>query len=469
MPTQTAAILIVDDNANNLELLKTVLESDGFSVHLAQSGQAALRAVATMPFDLALIDVRMPQMTGYELCERLKAWHRTRDMPVIFLSALGDVSNKVQAFESGGDDYVVKPFNVTEVLARVKSRLRTANAQRVMSAKNEELRKHNMELMRKQCNETQTMTAGGTEVSLLGPDERDGLFHGKYILGELIGRGGFGEVYRATHAVIGRPVAIKMLRRGVVVTSSNAARFRIEGMSACRVDHPNAVAIWDAGVTAQGVLFLVMELLTGRPVRSELTQKRTISALRSVQIARVICDVLRAAHQVDVVHRDIKPDNIFLHIPKDSSEVVKVLDFGIAKLLNQVGINDGTLGPMAGTPEYLAPERLLSRPYDGRSDIYGLGCTMYELIAGRVPFVSNREMPWLVTAQHVEQPPVPLGDIVANVPPIVATLVHLALTKNPDQRPTAAVFLQEIDKVLALLGEDIYAVSSTKNDEAVSS
>ena len=115
MPTQTAAILIVDDNANNLELLKTVLEADGFSVHLAQSGQAALRAVATMPFELALIDVRMPQMTGYELCERLKAWHRTRDMPVIFLSALGDVSNKVQAFESGGDDYVVKPFKLSRI------------------------------------------------------------------------------------------------------------------------------------------------------------------------------------------------------------------------------------------------------------------------------------------------------------------------------------------------------------------
>ena len=259
-------------------------------------------------------------------------------------------------------------------------------------------------------------------------------------------------MYSATHAVIGRPVAIKMLRRGIVVTAGNAARFRIEGMSACRVDHPNAVAIWDAGVTAQGVLFLVMELLTGIPVRSELVQKRMISALRSVQISRVICDVLQAAHHVDVVHRDIKPDNIFLHIPKDSTEIVKVLDFGIAKLLNQVDISDGTLGPMAGTPEYLAPERLLSRPYDGRSDIYSLGCMMYELIAGRVPFVSNREMPWLVTAQHVEQPPIPLGDIVANVPPSVAALVHLALTKNPDQRPTAAVFLQEIDKVLAQLG-----------------
>jgi serine/threonine protein kinase len=241
----------------------------------------------------------------------------------------------------------------------------------------------------------------------------------------------------------------------------------MEGMSACRVDHPNAVAIWDAGLTEQGVLFLVMELLTGRTVREELIQKRTMSALRCLEISRIVCDVLQAAHQVDVVHRDIKPDNIFLHMPKDSAEVVKVLDFGIAKLLNHVGINDGTMGPMAGTPEYVAPERFLSLPYDGRSDIYGLGCMMYELIAGRVPFMANKEMPWLVAAQHLEQQPVSLGEVAIGVPPSVVELIHSALAKNPEERPSASTFLHSIDNVIAQLSQESLSVGAMKNQSEV--
>jgi DNA-binding response OmpR family regulator len=453
-PIPAADILVVDDNPTNCELLRAVLEGEGHRVHVAGDGPSALRAALSMPFDLALLDVRMPGMNGYELCERLKADPRLRGIPVIFLSALDDAANKVQGFDSGGADYIVKPFKVPEVLARVAHQLRNASLHREMHAKNEELRRRNVELSRSRDEANETAPSG--RPSFLPPAQALELFDGKYKLEALIGHGGFGEVYRATHAVLHRPVALKLLRPGQPITSEDAARFRLEGISACRVDHPNAVAIWDAGVTQQGVFYLVMELLTGRSLRAEMQERAPLSVVRCVRVARAVCDVLAAAHAAGVIHRDIKPDNIFLHTPREGTEIVKVVDFGIAKLVGSVESAAFTAqGSMIGTPEYLAPERLQTKDYDGRSDIYGLGCTMFEMLTGQPPFVADRELPWLVAAKHMMEPPPKLAALNPRVPPEVVRAVEAALEKRPEDRPAALQMRELLDAIdLAALGPE---------------
>lgn len=459
----TADILVVDDHPHNLEVLRTVLEAEGHRVHVEQDGPSALQAAASMAFDLALIDVRMPIMDGYELCEHLKGDPRTRHIPVIFLSALDDAQNKVQAFDSGGDDYIVKPFKVVEVLARVSNQLRNATMHRQVQAKNDELRKRNAELMRAKGVESQVLTPGGHPLSLLSGREAQDLFDGKYQLEEVIGHGGFGEVRRARHVVLGRSVAIKIIRPGSPLTSADAARVRLEGMTACRVEHPNAIAIWDAGVTAHGVIYLVMELLSGRSLREELNDRGKLPVARALSIARATCDVLAAAHEAGVIHRDIKPDNIFLHNAREGEEIVKVVDFGIAKLVGEASTRGVPLtidGQMIGTPEYLAPERLLGKPYDGRSDIYSLGCMLYEMLTGSVPFVANKEAPWLVATFHVGVDPHPLTEIDPTIPLSVADLVHDALVKKPESRPSATMWLIMIERAIDGLDKAPDAVQS---------
>jgi serine/threonine protein kinase/CheY-like chemotaxis protein len=462
----TADILVVDDHPHNLEVLRLVLEAEGHRVHVEQDGRAALHAAANMPFDLALIDVRMPNMNGYELCERLKGDPRTRHIPVIFLSALDEVSNKVQAFESGGDDYIVKPFKIAEVLARVGNQLRNAAMHRRAQAKNEELRQLNAELVKSKDSSSPSIPPPISSLSLLPYPEAQKLFDGKYELEEIIGHGGFGEVHRARHVILGRQVAIKIIRLGRALTPDDIARVRLEGMTACRVDHPNAIAVWDAGVTATGVIYLVMELLSGHSLRYELIDRGRLSVARSLSITRVICDVLATAHAAGVIHRDIKPDNIFLHKSREGDEVVKVVDFGIAKLVG--GHSDATATANAkviGTPEYLAPERLSTAPYDGRSDIYSLGCMMYELLCGRVPFVANKEAPWMVAALHLGQEPTPLRDVAPWVSVEVAEIVHSALHKKPENRPSAATFLTMLDQAIShLCTEDHHEFPAPNED-----
>jgi len=461
----TADILVVDDHPQNLEVLRLVLETEGHRVHVEQDGQAALQAVANMPFDLALIDVQMPIMNGYELCERLKAYPRTRHIPVIFLSALDEVTNKVQAFDSGGDDYIVKPFKMAEVLARVNKQLRNAALHRRAQTKNDELRQLNSELIKTKDSSRGSIPPSST-LTLLPPQEAQRLFDGKYELEEIIGHGGFGEVHRARHMVLGRQVAIKIIRIGQSLTPDHVARVRLEGMTACRVDHPNAIAVWDAGVTADGVIYLVMELLSGHSLRFDLVARGRLSVARCLSIARVTCDVLKTAHDAGVIHRDIKPDNIFLHTSQKGEEIVKVVDFGIAKLLG--GHSDSTAtgnAQVIGTPEYLAPERLLTQPYDGRTDIYSLGCMMYELLCGRVPFVANKETPWMVAALHIAQEPTPLQEIAPWVPVEIAKIVHSALGKRPQDRPTAAAFLTMLDHGLSTLCPEDHREFSTPNED----
>ena len=295
-------ILIVDDVAANRLVLGALLRKAGYKVVSAGSAHHALQQIALQIPDLILLDIMMPGIDGYTLCRRLRAEVPTAKVPIIFLSSLDEAVDKVKAFESGGADYVTKPFQVEEVLARVAHQLKIARLQRDLEHEKAELVRKNLLLLAAQ-RKTAMVFNSLTEI-LPGF-----LLDGKYRIEDKIGSGGFGVVYRATHVALNRAVALKVFRPAGNGSQPDAlSRFQLEGISACRVSHPNAVMVLDSGISAQGIAYLVMELLDGPTLYYEMLRRRQLSVRRTLQIVLPVCDVLIAAHAAGIIHRDVKPD-----------------------------------------------------------------------------------------------------------------------------------------------------------------
>src|SRR5215813_12470402 len=281
------------------------------------------------------------------------------------------------------------------------------------------------------------------------------LLGGRYKLEQCIGSGGMGEIYRARRMHIGDTVAVKVLRADVVEDEKSRQRFYREARAAAMLHHPNAVVIHDFGEDADGTAYIVMELLVGRSLRQVLVQEGTISAVRAYGIIRQASAALDAGHRNGIVHRDIKPDNIILLDSNDAADHVKILDFGIAKVLDNKTLDTHSLeqrltnvGSVIGTPHYMAPEQCQGEEADSRSDIYSLGVVLYELLTGVAPFLAKT--PTGVAIKHVTEKPRPLGEINPSVPEAVDRVVLHALEKDPNARPQTALELaREFENALA--------------------
>jgi eukaryotic-like serine/threonine-protein kinase len=433
-------VLVVDDNPINLDLLSGMLSERQYRVRVATNGRRALAAARSVPPDLVMLDINMPEMDGYEVCRQLKADAVTRDVPVIFISALDEAMDKVKAFESGGADYVTKPFQFEEVLARIENQLKLSRLQRDLERKNAELQRKNEELVRSREELIQSYKRADRIFSALSDVLPGTVLDEKYRLDAKIGAGGYGAVYSASHLILNRPVAVKIFRPVTGnVTPEALERFRQEGVAACRINHPNAVTILDSNIAASGIAYLVMELLEGHTLAQELKDRNLLPPRRCADIIIPVCDLLAEAHASGMIHRDIKPDNIFLHQTKDG-EVVKVVDFGLAKLLGDTEKKDGEDTPTAsrllGTPTYMSPERLNDLPYDGMTDIYSLGVTLYQMLCGRVPFQAQQGDHWAVAVMHLMKEPPPLVEFNPDVSPAIEAVVMQTLRKAPTERPT---------------------------------
>lgn len=275
---------------------------------------------------------------------------------------------------------------------------------------------------------------------------------GKYLLEEKIGLGGFGVVYRGTHLAMQRPIAVKVFKPAPGNDSAESLeRFQQEAVSACRINHLNAVSVLDSGISAEGIAYLVMELLQGHSLTQEMRKYGKLSAKRCAEILIPVCEVLSKAHQSGIIHRDIKPDNIFLHQGKDG-EVVKVVDFGIAKLTeNSQSIEMKNLtvtGGIVGTPAYMSPERLTANSYDGKADVYSVGVLLYEMLSGQVPFPSKGESLVTLIVAHLTQAPPPLRKFNSTVSDKLEAVVLEALEKDPKNRPTAKELAQSISEIV---------------------
>lgn len=269
---------------------------------------------------------------------------------------------------------------------------------------------------------------------------------GRYQLDKIIGSGGMGEIYRARRLHIGDTVAVKVLRPDVIENEKTRQRFYREARAAAMLHHPNAVVIHDFGEDTDGTAYIVMELLTGSSLRKALVDEGTINPRRAYSIIKQACAALDAGHRNGIVHRDIKPDNIYLLDAHQDEDLIKILDFGIAKLhdkaLDTLSIEEQRLtnvGTVIGTPHYMSPEQCQGEEADARSDIYSLGIVLYEMLTGVVPFVAKT--PTGVAIKHVTEQPRPLRDLNPALSPAIETVVLRALEKNPNSRPQTAIEL----------------------------
>lgn len=442
-----ADILVVDDTPANLEMLLNFLGQQHYRARVTTRGKLVLKSVKLAPPDLILLDINMPEMNGYEVCQQLKSDPQFEKIPVIFISALEEVFDKVKAFAVGGVDYITKPFQFEEVLARIEHQLKFSRLQKEMEQKNILLEKKNQELEKKNQELIQSYKKAYLLFSALSETLSDYILNDQYCLEKKIGQGGNGVVYKALDLKTNTYVAIKVFQpNSGKVTPDIIQRYKIEGISASKVNHPNAISVLDFHIAEECLPYLVMELLTGRTLKEELVHVGQMSIERSKEIIIPVCNVLIEAHQAGIIHRDIKPENIFLH-QANNQEIVKVLDFGVAKILPEDSSLDiqnllTITGKILGSPAFLAPERLRNLPYDGRVDVYSLGVMLYTMLSGKLPFNTNNNDIWALVNMHLYQQPQPLQELVPNISPSVENLLMQALSKDPGQRPTAKEFMK---------------------------
>ena len=293
----------------------------------------------------------------------------------------------------------------------------------------------------------------------------------KYRLDERLGEGGMGTVYRATHLLIDRPVAVKVLNSRLVTDEAARERFRREARAAGRLQHSNAVAVTDFGETRDGLVYIVMELLEGRPLREVLAHESPLDPARAVSVMLQVAAAVAAAHEAGIIHRDLKPGNIFVVQRAHAPHIVKVLDFGIAKLAvdttdaNPVNTLTGT-GVMIGTPRYMSPEQCDGAPLTPSSDVYSMGVILYEMLTGQTPFTGAS--PLALALKHSSELPRPLRELIPNIPPQLEQVVLHTLEKKPEDRPPdAGAFRRELYDTADRLGLEHFAGFSAPTIETL--
>lgn len=256
---------------------------------------------------------------------------------------------------------------------------------------------------------------------------------GRYLIEDVIGEGGMATVYSAHHRLVDRPCAIKIMNPNFAKNEVIRERFRREAKAAQKLAHPNIIEIFDQGESPDGLVYLVMELLRGVTI-ADLLDRGQVPVERTLPIAIQIARALARAHDLEVIHRDLKPENIFIAQDFEGHDLVKILDFGIARSMQDARLTGA--GEVFGTPQYMAPERITSIDAGPSADLYAFGVILYEMLAGQLPFEASDVTSYFL--KHLKERPVPLCNLVAHVPPALDRLVMELLEKDPKDRPVDA-------------------------------
>ncbi|HEX4451400.1 MAG TPA: serine/threonine-protein kinase [Kofleriaceae bacterium] len=260
---------------------------------------------------------------------------------------------------------------------------------------------------------------------------------GGYVIEDVIGQGGMGVVYAATHPLIGKRAAVKVLRPELSTDVRAVERFITEARSVNQIGHPNIVDIFAFGTLPDGRNYYVMDLLVGESLRTRLKRTGALHVSEAAHVVDEISSALIAAHGKGIIHRDLKPDNVFMMSAAGRWPEVKLLDWGLAKLLSPTSKFRTVTGALLGTPVYMSPEQARAADtVDVRTDIYSLGVIAYELISGIAPFKRSTSMETLLA--HAEEQVPPLADKVPGLPDELVQLIEAMLGKEPDERPTLA-------------------------------
>jgi serine/threonine protein kinase len=404
-------ILVINGDDKQRSTITTFLTSHGFAALSTQDATTAQQQMEFETFALILLDEKLPEISGLSFLKALRQDPKLSETPVFFMVENSNLKTNLEAMRAGATECLQKPIDYRTLLEKIDGLF-------------------------------------ASETALMGPPkppELGDLLDGKYRIESKIGQGGCGVVFQATHLELNRPVAIKVLHNAPK-DSQAMARFRVEGIASCRVKHPNAVSVFDFCAVDQRLPYLVLELLHGNSLQDELLRYRALSVKRCVEIFVPICGALAQAHQAGIVHRDIKPSNIFLH-KTATGPIPKLLDFGMAKMAEADSQAAQTAkGFVVGTLSYMAPERLSEKPYDGKTDIYSLGVTLYEALSGVLPFVAPGDNPLLLASMHLKKEPPNIQKHRPALPDALASFVMQCLHKLPGMRPSAVEFAQRLEQ-----------------------
>ncbi|MBU6454455.1 MAG: protein kinase [Cyanobacteria bacterium REEB67] len=475
-------ILIAEDQAITRFGLKCALEvfedlkvvgesADGISV--------VLQALALKP-QVILMDIGLPKVDGIKASKQIK--DALPGVRIIMFTSSDDEENIYAALSAGADGYCLKNvagehlYSAIKAVTRGVAWLDPGIADRVLRSRDEKNRKVPAAQPRVEMEGDQTLnenqmlilqllsqganlesvaikfnlsadsvarmvnetiaklhaSAGTTpQLSILEVERAKRTVIGeRYSVDGVLGRGGMGIVYRGTHLLMDRPVAIKMLHPEYAADELVVKRFQSEAKSLSMVSHPNLVAVFDFGMTAAKEPFMVMDYHQGRGLDDLLDNNVHISTERAINIFTQVCDALTAVHDRDIVHRDIKPSNIVI----SEEGLVKLVDFGIAKSFDSSAMKLTMTGEVVGTPKYMSPEQCMGLQLDARSDIYALGCVMYEVFTGKPPFIADTF--YEMVRQHVDKEPSRLP-FLRPAMPVSADLqkiILIALSKDPENR-----------------------------------
>ncbi len=287
-------------------------------------------------------------------------------------------------------------------------------------------------------NDGQTLRAAGPASDLVGQVVAD-----RYHVIKKLGEGGMGQVYLAEHVKMGRRSAIKVMNPSMVHDPDAVARFNREASNASRITHPNVCAIYDFGETPDGLIYLAMEFIEGEPLTDLLEREGALPVPRAVGIFTQVAEALQAAHDLGIVHRDLKPDNVMLARRRDGADMVKVVDFGIAKAVggDESGQKVTKTGLVLGTPEFMSPEQLSGDTLDGRSDLYSLALVLYRMLTGKLPFEATTVQETMIKRLTDEPTRLAQSRPDLEFPPGLQAVLDTALSRTPvDRYQTVAKF-----------------------------
>lgn len=407
-----AKILMVDDDVDLADTVVELLDFEKHSVEVVHSGAQGWERARDNQYDLLLLDWDLPDLTGIKI---LKRYREAGGMaPVIMLTGHNSVSDKEIGLDFGADDYITKPFAMDELSARIRAALRRGAMQAPVY---QPLGTNNEDVLKR-------ANLGGS------------LLASRYEFLEVLGEGGIGIVFKARQPLMEKLVAIKMLHFKQQ-NQEIVERFNLEAKAVSRLDHHNAIAIYDFGVTECGQPFMVMEYILGWNLADLIRQQGALPLEFTLDICIQICDGMAHAHATGVLHRDIKPANIILKHYDEGPPVVKILDFGLAKLKDLDPKNSPALtkaGQVFGSPMYMSPEQAKGQTVDERSDIYSLGCILYEMLSGMAPHLSDNTMTLMF--MHVSEEAKPLHELRPDLdlPESIEPVISKVLNKDPEQR-----------------------------------
>ncbi len=447
-------ILIVEDDLDLCDRVTMWLTHEEHSVDAVNEGLQGLEYLTSRSYDMVILDWDLPGMLGVDICKNFRAAGGTT--PVLMLTGRGNMSDKEQGFDAGADDYLTKPFHLKELSARVRALVRRTamvetTKQVIAQARPDVFFKlcpecgMSYSMDKERCDDDREVL----KVEKLDP-ALGAVFAERYEIESVIGSGGMSVVYKAKHKLMDKVMAIKLLDPRLVRQKVAVRRFQLEAQAASRLNHPNVIIVHDFGITPDDQPYMVMDFLSGRSLQDILDEKPQLVPSRAKRIFSQAASGLGHAHKMGVVHRDVKPNNIIIDIDHNGEEAVKIVDFGIAKLVTDSANPQERLtraGEFFGTTMYMSPEQCRGKDVDNRSDIYSLGCVMFESLTGLPPFEGDNDFDTIQLHLSADPPTFRERRPDLDIPPEFEQVVRRSLEKGLDDR------YQSMEELLADLAK----------------